>query len=84
MSVPNEPVTLSAEEVRELTRKFAALRHDVNNNLSLVTAAAELIRRRPETAERMWDTLAEQPHKVIEIITQFSRDLDAALRITKP
>jgi hypothetical protein len=84
MSPPNDSLTLSAEQVRELNRKLAALRHDVNNSLSLVAAAAELIRRRPETADRMWDTLAEQPHKVVDILTQFSRDLETALRIKKP
>lgn len=84
MHLPNEPVTVSVEQVRELNQKLADLRHDVNNSLSLMTAAVELIRRRPETAGNMWNTLFEQPRKITDSISQFSRDFEAALRITRP
>jgi hypothetical protein len=84
MPLPNEPVTISAEQIREFHQKLADLRHDVNNCLSLMTAAVELIRRRPENAESMWDTLIEQPQKIIATISQFSRDFEAVLHITKP
>ena len=84
MPLPNEPVTLSVEQIRELNQKLADLRHDVNNSLSLMTAAVELIQRRPENAASMWSTLIEQPRKVTVTISQFSRDLEAALRITRP
>ena len=56
MATPTEPVTLSAKQVQELDEKLTTLRHDVNNHLSLVMAAVELIRRRPEIADRMWQT----------------------------
>ena len=79
-----EPVTLSVEQINELNRKLAELRHDVNNQLSLVTAAVELIRRRPEGSERMLAVLGEQPHKISDALTQFSDDLEAALGIAKP
>ena len=84
MPLPNEPVTLSADQIRELNQKLADLRHDVNNCLSLMTAAVELIQRRPENAGSMWSTLIEQPRKVTVVISQFSRDLETALRITRP
>ena len=84
MALPAEPVTLSVEQINELNQKISTLRHDVNNNLSLIMATVELIRRRPETAERMWDTLEEQPRKVVESVSQFSRELEALLHITKP
>jgi hypothetical protein len=84
MPLPNESVTLSAGHIRELNQKLADLRHDVNNNLSLMTAAVELIQRRPECAGNMWSTLIEQPGKITASISQFSRDLEAALHITKP
>jgi hypothetical protein len=32
----------------------------------------------------MWDTLIEQPQKIIATISQFSRDFEAVLHITKP
>jgi len=84
MALPNESVTLSADQIREFSQRLADLRHDVNNNLSLITAAVELIKRRPEHAANMWVTLSEQPRKIIDSISQFSRDFEAALHITKP
>ena len=84
MPLPKEAVTLSAEQIREFNQKLADLRHDVNNSLSLMTAAVELIKRRPQNAENMWDTLIEQPRKITGSISQFSRDFETALHITKP
>ncbi|MGA2686096.1 MAG: hypothetical protein ABSF51_13700 [Verrucomicrobiota bacterium] len=84
MSLPTEPVTLNVEQIGELNRKLADLRHDVNNYASLILASAELLRRRPETAERMMANLIEQPPRIIASIKQFSSDLEAALHITRP
>jgi hypothetical protein len=84
MPLPTEPVTLSVEQIGELSRKLADLRHDVNNHVSVVLASAELIRHRPENTERMLVALAEQPPKIITEITQFSRELEAALHVTRP
>jgi len=79
MSLPNEPVTLSVAQLREVNEILTVLRHDVNNSLSLMTAALELIRRRPENATRMWKTLEEQPRKITETITRFSDSLETTL-----
>ncbi len=84
MALPTEPVTLTVEEISELHRKLATLRHDVNNHLSLIVAAVELIRRRPDGAERMLAMLTEQPHKIAGTLTQFSGEVETALRITRP
>jgi len=84
MSLPTEPVTLSIEQIGELNQKLADLRHDVNNYVSLILASAELLRRKPETAERMLASLNEQPPKILAVVRQFSNDLEAALRITRP
>jgi hypothetical protein len=83
MLLPNEPVTLTAEQIRELNEKLVTMRHDVNNQLSLMMAAIEIIRRKPEAAERMWTALAEQPHKLGEAVGQFTRELESALGITR-
>ena len=83
MADPTKPVALSVEQIDELKNKLSALRHDMNNSLSLIAAAAALIRRRPAAAEQMWNTLAEQPRKIGESFSQFSRDLEAALHITR-
>jgi hypothetical protein len=84
MPLPTEPVTLSVEQIGELNQKLADLRHDINNRASVMLASTELLRRRPELAERMLASLAEQPPKILELITQFSRDLESAFHVTRP
>jgi hypothetical protein len=84
MPLPREPVILSVEQIDELNKKLAGMRHDVNNNLSLIMASVEILRRRPETAARMLDSLAEQPHKIAASVTQFCRDLETTLGVTRP
>lgn len=83
MSHANEPVTLSADQIRDLCGKLSALRHDTNNELSKIAAALELIRLRPEAAGRVLPALGEQPRKVSEIVTRFSNELETALRVTR-
>lgn len=84
MPLPNQPVTLSVEQIGELNKKLSTLRHDLNNSLALVIASAEIIRRKPESAERLWNGLTEKPHKIAEAVTQFARELELALGITRP
>ncbi len=84
MSQPSQPVSLSVEQINELNRKFSTMRHDVNNHLSLMVAAMELIRHKPQTAERMLATLAEQPPKISEAVRRFSAEFEQALAITRP
>jgi hypothetical protein len=83
MILPTEPVTLSIDQINELHGKLSALRHDVNNQTSLIAASVELMRRRPESAERMLAMLVEQPHKISESIAKFSGDMESALGITR-
>lgn len=84
MSLPSAPVTLSVEQLQELERKLSAMRHDVNGSLSLIVAAVEMIRYKPQTAERMMATLAEQPTKISALLSKFSVEFEQALGITKP
>ena len=84
MRIPTEPVTLSVEQIGELNQKLSDLRHDVNNKLSLIAASVELIRRRPEIAGRLLDSIDQQPKIISGIITQFSAQMEAALRIERP
>ena len=83
MAKPTEPVSLSLEQIGELNEKLSALRHDLNNSLSLIAATVALIRHRPTVTEQMWNTLAEQPRKIGETFSQFARDLEATLHITR-
>ena len=83
MSIPTGTVTLTQQQIEELIKQFATMRHDVNNNLSLVVAAAELIKFNPASAERMANTLAEQPPKIGDHLAKFSAVFEQALGISK-
>jgi hypothetical protein len=84
MRMPSQPISLSVEEIKELNHKLAVLRHDINNNLSLIMAATELIRHKPQSAERMVVTLAEQPRKITAAMAKFSSEFEQAFGITRP
>ena len=83
MGLPHQTVPLSPEQVADLNRKFADLRHNVNNHLALMVAALELIRRKPEMIDRMVNNLTDQPQKILEEIKHFSEEFEKALRITR-
>ena len=83
MGLPQKPVEMSVAQIEELNRKLSNLRHDVNNHLSLIIAANELIRYKPEMTERMTITLTEQPPKIIEAINNFSAAFEQSFGITR-
>lgn len=84
MQLPSQPVILTVEQIRELNRKLSSMRHDINNQLSLIIAAVELMRYKPDSAERMMQTLAEQPPRVADSLAKFSVEFERALGITRP
>jgi hypothetical protein len=83
MTFPDGPVTLSVQQLEELHKKLSALRHDVNNHLSLIVAAAELIKFNPEMAARMSTTLGEQPPKIADQLSRFSAEFEKVVGITR-
>lgn len=84
MGLPSKPVTLTVEQLDELNRKLSTMRHDINNHLSLVMAAVELIRYKPQMADRMMATLVEQPPKITESLRRFSAEFEQTFGITHP
>lgn len=83
MALPEQPVTLSVEQIDELNKKLSTMRHDVNNHLSMVMAAAELVRLKPELGEKMLGRLIEQPTKISEAIKQFSAEFEKTLGVRR-
>jgi hypothetical protein len=83
MALPQNPVTLTPEQIGALNEKLSKARHDVNNCLSLIVAAVELTRRKPELAARMTDTIAQQPDKIIGELRAFSAEFEQAFGITR-
>ena len=83
MTLPSQPVTLAVRQIDQLNQQLANLRHDVNNHLSLMLAAAEVIRRKPEAAARMSATFEEQPRKVTDAMQRFSAEFEKSFDIRK-
>ena len=83
MPVTTQDAQLSAEQVKDLNGKLATMRHDINNALSLMLAATELIRHKPAMAEKMLETLCEQPSKVTEAIGKFSNEFESTFGIKR-
>jgi len=83
MAVPEQPTPLTQEQLTELNRKLAHMRHEVNNQLSLVVAALELVRFRPEMRDKMLATLSEQPSRIMGEITKFSSEFERTFGITR-
>jgi hypothetical protein len=84
MGLPAKPVTLTVEQIEELNRKLSTLRHDINGDLALIVAAAELIKLNPDLKEKMLTTLLEQPPKIRERTDKFSTEFEQFLGITRP
>jgi hypothetical protein len=83
MALPEKSVELSPDQVAELNKKLSEMRHNVNNYLALIVAASELLKRKPELAERMLGNILAQPERVIAEIRSFSDDFEATLGITR-
>ncbi len=83
VTLPSQPVTLAISQIDQLNQQLANLRHDINNQLSLILAAAEVIRRKPEAAERMAVTFEELPRKVTDAMLRFSAEFEKCFAIKR-
>lgn len=83
MELPGHPVTLTVEQIAELSQQLSSLRHDINNNLALISAGLEVIQYKPHLAERMLITVAEQPPKIVQALGKFSTEFEKILGIKR-
>jgi hypothetical protein len=79
MVPPTKSVTLSVQQVEELSRHFSSFRHDVNGCLSLIVAATELIRYNPAVLGRMSGTIVEQPPRIAGKVSEFLQQCERTL-----
>ncbi|MEI6786469.1 MAG: hypothetical protein WCQ21_36800 [Verrucomicrobiota bacterium] len=75
---------MTAEQLADLNGKLSTMRHDINGQLSVIGAALELIRHKPQTTERMLATLAAQPNKIKDTVDKFSAEFARSFGITRP
>jgi hypothetical protein len=83
MAEPREPVTLTPEQLNELKQHLSHMRHEINNQLSLIVAALELVRFKPEMRERMLTTMGQQPPKIMAEVMKFSDEFERIFGITR-
>ncbi|HEY1173069.1 MAG TPA: hypothetical protein VGH19_17000 [Verrucomicrobiae bacterium] len=83
MGLPSEPQTLTPEQVAELNSKLSEMRHNINNYLSMIIAATELVKRKPESAERFLDMIALQPPRVTADMQAFTNAFEKMLKIER-
>ncbi len=83
MALPSQPVTLTVQQIDDLNKKLSKLRHDINNHLSLMIAAVELVQFKPEMAAQMAGTITEQPPKITAAMAKFSEDFETTVGITR-
>jgi hypothetical protein len=83
MGLPTEPQTVTPEQVAEINGKLSEMRHNINNYLSMVIAATELIKRKPEGTERFLEMIGQQPPRITNELQQFSNEFEKMLQIQR-
>jgi hypothetical protein len=83
MGLPTTPVTLAPDQIADLNRRLSMMRHNINNQLALIVAASELIRRKPEMLPRLIENILQQPDRVTQEMRDFSEEFEAALGIVR-
>jgi hypothetical protein len=81
MASAQKSVTLAPEQIRQIEEALSSFQHNVNNKLSLIAAATEVIRRRPEMSGRMIGSIEEQPAKILKEVGVFCGLLENLLQI---
>ena len=83
MGSPTGPITLTVEQIAELNKKLSTLRHDINGDLALVVASAELVKLNPASAQQRLKLLLDQPDKIRKKMDQFSVEFEKTLGIAR-
>jgi hypothetical protein len=81
MALPTTPVTLSVQQIQDLSQHFSFFRHDANNSVGLISAAAELMRYNPAAAKKWSITLIEQPPRLAGKTREFIGEAERVLAI---
>ena len=75
------PVTLNREQVKGLYECLSTVRHDINGQGAVVVAVLELMRLKPQDAERLVAKLVQMPDEIQRKLEQFSAVFTSTLAI---
>ncbi len=83
LELPTEPVTLTVEQLQELNGKLSRMRHDINNALTVIIGTTEIIKHKPEAAQRLLEGLAQQPGRITDSMKTFCTDFEQVMGIKR-
>ena len=83
MRLPDQPLTLSSEQIGDLNRQLSKMRHDINTYLAVMIPAAEIARCKPEAADRMTTAVLEQAPRITEALKAFSAEFERIFGIAR-
>jgi hypothetical protein len=83
MAASSTPITITPEQLKELNERLSHMRHEINNQLSLVVAALELVRFKPDLRDRMLETVGQQPPRITAEVAKFSAEFERIFGITR-
>ena len=83
MNSVDGPVQLEPETVARLDRQLSDCRHNVNNSLSMITAAIELLRYKPESAQRVLQAALDHTGRIAGELRVFSTEFEQTLGINR-
>jgi hypothetical protein len=70
---------LTPAEIAEIHQRLSSFCHNVNNHLSLIMAATDLMRRKPEATERALEAMRVPPEEIARELRCFRSDLEKIL-----
>jgi hypothetical protein len=83
VKLPDNPVTLSVQQVDEFNRKLSKMRHDIANHMTVIITAAELASHAPEKSKDHLVLLLGQTPKITESVRGFTTEFDKILGIIR-
>ncbi|MCX6905203.1 MAG: hypothetical protein NTW03_17340, partial [Verrucomicrobia bacterium] len=69
------------QQIVELDIRLSTMRHDIVGHLSVIMAAMEMMRIKPEFMENVFTTLNDRSPKIMEEMKKFSAEFERTLGI---
>ena len=79
MSEVSQPVCLTPSQVAGLNARLAELRHGINNRLTKIVAAAEILQRKPDMIAVFAPQMIDEPQRISDDVAAFSAAFEEAL-----
>lgn len=82
--MPDEPFTMTREDLQALHDQFREIKHNINNTLAVVMALSELAQRNPAHYEKLAKAVLQRGPEVVQSLQDFQVKLTAKLHGGEP